>query len=193
MCVVLCVGPYCEYISERGGQICMLLDAMEAMPFAKSSYDVIHSSWVFHALFNHQLRAAYLEQNRLLRPGGYMWSVFLRHNTAAASLFAGCVPLPSPFAIGVLTIFLLLLSVCVHPLRIYGGWSLGQVATITHLLVEQLGYTILFQRRNMVDRSKVNHSFDKIPFELEWTAILLKPSRVDENSCQRNLPKEANA
>ncbi len=64
--------PYCEYITERG-QICMYVDAMEAMPFAKFSYDVVHSSWVFHALFSHQLRAAYLEQNRILRPGGYMW------------------------------------------------------------------------------------------------------------------------
>lgn len=61
--------------------------------------------------------------------------------------------------------------------------------TITHLLVDQLGYTILMQRRNLVDRSKVNHKFDNIPFELEWTAILLKPTRVDESSCQRVLPK----
>ena len=74
--------PYCEYITERG-QVCMYVDAMEAMPFAKFSYDVVHSSWVFHALFSHQLRAAYLEQNRILRPGGYMsffyldwWDIF---------------------------------------------------------------------------------------------------------------------
>jgi len=64
--------PYCEYITERGN-LCMYLDAMEAMPFAKFSYDVLHSSWVFHALLESQLRHTYLEQNRILRPGGYMW------------------------------------------------------------------------------------------------------------------------
>jgi len=51
----------------------MYVDAMEPMPFAKFSYDIVHSSWVFHALFNDQLRQAFLEQNRILRPGGYMW------------------------------------------------------------------------------------------------------------------------
>jgi hypothetical protein len=64
--------PYCEYITERGN-LCMYIDAMEAMPFAKFSYDVLHSSWVFHALLNSQLRHTFLEQNRILRPGGYMW------------------------------------------------------------------------------------------------------------------------
>ncbi len=39
--------PYCEYITERGG-LCMLLDAMIAFPFAKFSYDVVHSSWIFY-------------------------------------------------------------------------------------------------------------------------------------------------
>ena len=67
--------PYCEYITERGN-LCMYVDAMEAMPFAKFSYDVIHSSWVFHALLNQQLTHTFLEQNRILRPGGYMWSAF---------------------------------------------------------------------------------------------------------------------
>jgi hypothetical protein len=61
--------PYCEYITERGN-LCMYLDAMEAMPFAKFSYDILHSSWVFHALLNHQLVHTFLEQNRILRPGG---------------------------------------------------------------------------------------------------------------------------
>jgi len=51
----------------------MYVDAMEPMPFAKFSYDIVHSSWVFHALFNEQLRQAFLEQNRILRPGGYIW------------------------------------------------------------------------------------------------------------------------
>ena len=64
--------PYCEYITERGN-ICMYLDAMEAMPFAKFSYDLVHSSWVFHALLNHQLVHTFLEQNRIIRPGGYIW------------------------------------------------------------------------------------------------------------------------
>ena len=64
--------PYCEYITERGN-LCMYLDAMEAMPFAKFSYDVLHSSWVFHALYPNQLVHTFLEQNRILRPGGYMW------------------------------------------------------------------------------------------------------------------------
>jgi SAM-dependent methyltransferase len=136
--------PYCEYITERG-QICMYVDAMEAMPFAKFSYDVIHSSWVFHALFTHQLRTAYLEQHRLLRPGGYLW--------------------------------------------IYGGWSFAQVDTIMHLLVDQLGYTLLYEKRLVVDTTKVKHAFDTIPFELEWTAILLKPIRADD-TCVRVLTEE---
>ncbi len=44
---VFAYWPYCEYITERGG-LCMLLDAMIAFPFAKFSYDVAHSSWIFH-------------------------------------------------------------------------------------------------------------------------------------------------
>jgi len=133
--------PYCEYISERG-QICMYVDAMEPMPFAKFSYDVVHSSWVFHALFPNQLRVAYLEQNRLLRPGGYMW--------------------------------------------IYGGWSFEQVDAILHLLVDQLGYKVLHEHRMIVDTKKIKAAFDDIPFELEWTAILLKPVRAGEG-CERVL------
>jgi len=133
--------PYCEYISERG-QICMYVDAMEPMPFAKFSYDVVHSSWVFHALYPNQLRAAYLEQNRLLRPGGYMW--------------------------------------------IYGGWSFEQVDAILHLLVDQLGYTVLHEHRLLIDTSKVKRAFDTIPFELEWTVILLKPIRAGDG-CVRVL------
>ncbi len=39
--------PYCEYITERGG-LWVLLDAMIAFPFVQFSYDVVHSSWIFH-------------------------------------------------------------------------------------------------------------------------------------------------
>ena len=119
----------------------MYIDAMEAMPFSKFSYDVVHSSWVFHALFNHQLRAAFLEQNRILRPGGYMW--------------------------------------------IFGGWAKEQVDTIHHLLVDQLGYKYLMNEKRMIDRTKVKHTFDNIPYELDWTAILVKPIRADEGTCKR--------
>ena len=89
---------------------------------------------------------------------------------------------------------------------------------MTHLLVDQLGYKVLFEKRNIVDTNKVKHAFDtvrtythahatarssvarlrvahlfhvpcasapQVPFQLEWTAILLKPVRADENKCQR--------
>ncbi len=56
---------------------------------------------------------------------------------------------------------------------------------MTHLLVDQLGYKILFEKRNVVDTTKVKHAFDTVPFQLEWTAILLKPVRADENKCLR--------
>ena len=96
----------------------------------------------------------------------------------------------SPMLMCSLSVLLVFLSahacvcVCVW-CRIYGGWSFAQVATISHLLVEQLGYVLLHEHRAVVDTSKVKHSFDLIPFQLEWTAILLKPIRVDENKCTR--------
>jgi hypothetical protein len=37
--------PYCEYITERGN-LCLLIDVMEAMPFAKFSFDMVHISYV---------------------------------------------------------------------------------------------------------------------------------------------------
>ena len=64
--------PYCEFIHERGG-LCLYLDAMEPMPFAKFSFDVVHSGWVFHALEIAQLKVVMLEQHRLVRPGGWLW------------------------------------------------------------------------------------------------------------------------
>jgi hypothetical protein len=64
--------PYCEYITERGG-LCILLDSNRPMPFAKFSFDVIHHSWVYHGEAPAQWRTILLEQNRMLRPGGYLW------------------------------------------------------------------------------------------------------------------------
>jgi hypothetical protein len=46
---------------------------MEPMPFAKFTFDVVHSSWVFHACTVTQLITSFLEQHRLVRPGGYLW------------------------------------------------------------------------------------------------------------------------
>lgn len=64
--------PYCEYITERGG-LCVLVDAMEAMPFARGAFDVIHISWVYHGQHPHELIAMFMEIDRLVRPGGYVW------------------------------------------------------------------------------------------------------------------------
>ena len=64
--------PYCEYIGERGG-LCAYLDAMEPMPFAKFTFDVVHTAWVLHATTVEQLRVSMLEQHRVLRPGGWLW------------------------------------------------------------------------------------------------------------------------
>lgn len=46
---------------------------MEAMPFAKWTWDVIHVSWVYHGQQPDELVEMYLELNRVLRPGGYIW------------------------------------------------------------------------------------------------------------------------
>lgn len=131
--------PYCEYISERGN-ICMFIDAMEAMPFAKFTYDVVHASWVFHALYENQLRTTYLEQNRILRPGGYMW--------------------------------------------IKGGWSFSQVKTLEELLIEQLGYKVMWEAKRPV-REPGKYRFDTVPFEVEWEAILVKPIKATCNGKDR--------
>ncbi|CAF4975445.1 unnamed protein product, partial [Rotaria socialis] len=64
--------PYCEYITERGG-LCAFLDGEKVLPFAKFSFDVIHHSWVYHSLTPARWREVLLEQNRILRPGGYLW------------------------------------------------------------------------------------------------------------------------
>ena len=64
--------PYCEYITERGG-LCMLVDVMEPMPFAKFTFDVVHISWVFHGQQPEELIVMFNEINRVIRPGGYLW------------------------------------------------------------------------------------------------------------------------
>jgi SAM-dependent methyltransferase len=64
--------PYCEYITERG-ELCVYIDVMEAMPFASNSFDVLHTSWVYHGQQPNELLEMYLELNRILRPGGYLW------------------------------------------------------------------------------------------------------------------------
>ncbi|CAM4924803.1 unnamed protein product [Rotaria socialis] len=64
--------PYCEYITERGG-LCAFLDGETVLPFAKFSFDAIHHSWVYHSLTPARWREVLLEQNRILRPGGYLW------------------------------------------------------------------------------------------------------------------------
>ncbi|CAF4342751.1 unnamed protein product [Rotaria magnacalcarata] len=64
--------PYCEYITERGG-LCAFLDGETVLPFAKFSFDAIHHSWVYHGATPARWREVLLEQNRILRPGGYLW------------------------------------------------------------------------------------------------------------------------
>lgn len=64
--------PYCEYISERGG-LCIILNSLKPLPFAKFTFDVIHHSWVYHSSTPSEWRTVLLEQNRVLRPGGYLW------------------------------------------------------------------------------------------------------------------------
>ena len=64
--------PYCEYLSERG-QLCLLLDSMEPMPFAKGSFDLVHSSWLYHGQRPAELADFMYEADRVLRPGGYLY------------------------------------------------------------------------------------------------------------------------
>ena len=35
----------------------------------------VHTSWIFHGMYPKELFTAFHEQNRILRPGGYMWWV----------------------------------------------------------------------------------------------------------------------
>lgn len=127
--------PYCEFITERGG-LCLLLDSNRPMPFAKFSFDVVHHSWVYHGNDPASWRSVLLEQNRLLRPGGYLW--------------------------------------------IRDGFSKAVLHTIRYLLVEQLGYRILYQEEKpQLSPPKV--FFGRIPFEVEWAGILVKPNRIKGN------------
>ena len=68
----------------------MLLDSMTAFPFAKFSYDAVHSSWIFHGMYPKDLFKVFHEQNRVLRPGGYMWWVggWSREQMAAINSYA---------------------------------------------------------------------------------------------------------
>lgn len=46
---------------------------MDAMPFAKWSWDALHVSWVYHGQQPGELIQMYRELDRILRPGGYFW------------------------------------------------------------------------------------------------------------------------
>ena len=72
MSIIFPDWPYCEYITERGG-LCVLVDVMEAMPFAHWSFDAVHISWVYHGQQPHELTQMYTEIDRIVRPGGYVW------------------------------------------------------------------------------------------------------------------------
>ena len=124
--------PYCEYITERGG-LCALLDGRKVLPFVKYSFDVIHHSLTFHSSTPVQYRTILLDQDRVLRPGGYLW--------------------------------------------IFDGFSYAQLRTIKYLLIDQLGYTILYERE-LKRTSKTENKFGIIPHQVNWHAILIKPSRI---------------
>jgi SAM-dependent methyltransferase len=70
--VRLLIVQYCEYMSERG-ELCLLVDVMEAMPFAQRSFDLIHVSWVYHGQTPKELWEFVHEIDRILRPGGYLY------------------------------------------------------------------------------------------------------------------------
>ena len=72
MSIIFPDWPYCEYITERGG-LCVLVDVMEAMPFARASFDAVHISWVYHGQQPAELVQMYTEVDRIVRPGGYVW------------------------------------------------------------------------------------------------------------------------
>ena len=72
MSIIFPDWPYCEYITERGG-LCVLVDVMEAMPFARASFDAVHISWVYHGQQPTELIQMYTEIDRIVRPGGYIW------------------------------------------------------------------------------------------------------------------------
>lgn len=81
--------PYCEYISDRGG-ICMLLDAMNSMPFSKYTFDIVHAAWLYHDKKADVLWDIFNEQNRVIRPGGYLWWAggFSKQQINAIELYA---------------------------------------------------------------------------------------------------------
>ena len=72
MSIIFPDWPYCEYITERGG-LCVLVDVMAAMPFARASFDAVHISWVYHGQQPAELVQMYTEVDRIVRPGGYVW------------------------------------------------------------------------------------------------------------------------
>ncbi|CAF4416283.1 unnamed protein product [Rotaria magnacalcarata] len=124
--------PYSEYITERGG-VCMLLDGRKVLLFAKYSFDIIHHSLAFHGSTPIEWRTILLDQNRILRPGGYMW--------------------------------------------IFDGFSYAQLRTTKYLLIEQLGYRILYESEQE-RKSNIEKKFGLIPHQVNWHAILVKPNRI---------------
>jgi len=142
--------PYCEYMTERG-ELCMLVDVMESMPFAQRSFDLVHVSWVHHGQAPHELWDFSHETDRVLRPGGYL---YLR-----------------------------------------GGWSNSQIIA-QRSMYAALGYTVLYERvepKPFEVTKKVSFGPD-LPYEADWTAILLKPIKAtpaDEATCvQRQRQQE---
>jgi len=127
--------PYCEFITERGG-FCMLLDSFRPLPFVKFSFDVLHHAWIYHGSVPSEWRTVLLEQNRLIRPGGYLW--------------------------------------------IQDGFSRAVLQTIRYLLIEQLGYRVLYEEERP-QSSPPKVFFGSIPYEVEWTGIMVKPNHIKGN------------
>jgi len=141
--------PYCEYLSERG-QLCLLLDSMEPMPFARGSFDLVHSSWLYHGQRPTELADFVYEADRVLRPGGYL---YLR-----------------------------------------GGWSHAQIAKQRSIL-SALGYAVLHEQvgAKPSDVTARVQFGPGLPYEADWTVILVKPMRAvkaDEDECRARLQNE---
>jgi len=143
--------PYCEYMTERG-ELCLLVDVMEAMPFAQRSFDLIHVSWVYHGQTPMELWDFVHEVDRVLRPGGYL---YLR-----------------------------------------GGWSNSQIIA-QRSMYANLGYTVLYEQVSQKPSEvtdKVSFGPD-LPYNADWTAILLKPisaAPASEEGCAARLAREEN-
>jgi hypothetical protein len=75
--------PYCEYITERGG-LCMNLAAKRPLPFAKHSFDLIHSAWLYHSFSLEPLRSLMLDVNRMPYAASGRLLVHQRRHAAGA-------------------------------------------------------------------------------------------------------------